>query len=98
MLVTVLSSPSGLFNTRVLVGISRDNLHQTPNLHLLLKICLVLEYWTSLIPINPHFSPNFSVILSIPNTLFLPSGLWVEFYRDWVKIRISANTLENYLN
>jgi hypothetical protein len=68
-----------LFGTRVLVRISGDNPHQTPNPRSLLKICSVLEYWVSLIPTNPHFPSNFSVFLSIPNTLPLPSELWVEF-------------------
>jgi hypothetical protein len=68
------TSPKG-FGTRVFVGISGDNPHQIPNPHSLLKICLVLEYLASLIPANPHFSPNFSVFFSIPNTLPLPSGL-----------------------
>jgi hypothetical protein len=38
---------------------------------------LVLEYWASLIPANPHFSPIFCVFFSIPNTLLVPSELWV---------------------
>jgi hypothetical protein len=78
------------------VGISGDNPHQTSNSHSLLKIYLVLEYWASLIPANPHFSLNFSVFLSIPNILPLPSGLWMGFYGDWVKVEISPNTLGDY--
>jgi hypothetical protein len=42
----------------------------------LLKIYLVLEYWASIIPANPHSFLNFSVFFSILNTLPLPSGLW----------------------
>jgi hypothetical protein len=49
-----------LFGTRVLVGISGDNPHQTPNPHALLKICLVLEYWASLIPTFPQILVYFS--------------------------------------
>jgi hypothetical protein len=71
-----------LFGTRVLVGIGGDNLHQIPNHHSLLKVYLVLEYWASIIPANPHSFLNFSVFFSIFNTLSLPSGLWVEFYGD----------------
>jgi hypothetical protein len=85
-----------LFGTRVLVGFSEDNPDQTSNPHSFLKICLVLEYWTSLISANPHFSPNFSVFLSISNTLPLPSGLWVGFCGDWVKVEVSPNTLGDY--
>jgi hypothetical protein len=59
----------GLFGTRVLVGIGGDYPH------LLLKVYLVLEYWASIIPDNPHSFLNFSVFFSIPNTLPLPSGL-----------------------
>jgi hypothetical protein len=84
------------FGTRVLVGISGDNPHQTPNPHSLLKIRLVLVYWTSLIPANPHFFLNFSVFFSIPNTLLLPSGLWMGFCEDWIKAGVLPNTLGNY--
>jgi hypothetical protein len=57
--------------------ISGDNPHKTPNLYLLLKPCLVLEYWSSLIPTCPHFSPNHSLFSSIPDTLPLPSALGI---------------------
>jgi hypothetical protein len=69
---------------------------QTLNPYFFKKICLVLEYWASLIPSYPHISPKSSVFLSIPNTLPLPSGLWVGFYEDWVKIEVSPNTLADY--
>jgi hypothetical protein len=85
-----------LFGTTVLVEISGDYPHQTPNPRSLLKICLVLEYWASLIPTNLHFFPNFSVFLSISNTLPLPSGLWVGFCGDWMKVGVSPNTLGDY--
>jgi hypothetical protein len=88
--------PQGLFGTRVLVEIGRDNPHQTPNPHSFLKVYLVLEYWASIIPANPHSFLNFSVFFSMPNTLPLPSGLWVEFCGDWVKVGVSSNTLGDY--
>jgi hypothetical protein len=47
----------------------------------------------SIIPAYPHFSPNFNLFFSIPNTLPLSSGLWVEFCGDWVKVGVSPNTL-----
>jgi hypothetical protein len=68
-----------LFGTRLFVGINGNNPHQTLNLYLLLKICLVLEYWASLIPAYLQFSLNFSVFFLIPNTLPLLSGLCVGF-------------------
>jgi hypothetical protein len=73
-----------------------DNPHQTVNSHSLLKVYLILEYWASIIPANPHSSLNFSVFFSIPNTLPLPSGLWVGFCEDWVKVGVSLNTLRDY--
>jgi hypothetical protein len=79
-----------LFGTRVFVGINENNPH------LLLKICLVLEYWASLISAYPQFSLNFSVFFSISNTLPLPSGLCVGFCGDWVKVWFSLNTLGDY--
>jgi hypothetical protein len=88
-----------LFGIRVFMGISGDNSYQIPNPRLLLKMCLILEYWTSLISVYPHFSLSFSVFFSIPNTLPLPSGLcglWVGFCGNWVKIKVSPNTLRNY--
>jgi hypothetical protein len=45
---------------------------------------------------NPHFSPNFSVFFSNHNTLPLPSGLWMRFYGDWVKVGVSPNILKDY--
>jgi hypothetical protein len=76
------------------VRISEDNPHQTPNPHLFLKICLVLEYWTGLIPVYNHFSPNLSVFFL--NTLSLSSGFLLGFCGDLVEIGISPNTLEDY--
>jgi hypothetical protein len=45
---------------------------------------------------NPHFSSNFSVFYSNHNTLPLPSGLWMRFCGDWVKVGVSPNILKDY--
>jgi hypothetical protein len=72
---TSYESIQALFGTRVFVGNSRDNPHQTPYPQFSLKVCLALVYWASLIPTFPHLIPNSSVYSSILNTLPLPSGL-----------------------
>jgi hypothetical protein len=76
--------------------ISGDYSHQTSKLSLTFKNMFGTRVLNEFNSRYLHVSSNFSVLLSILNTLLLPSELWVWFYEIWMKVGVSPNTLEDY--